>query len=88
MKGKELTQQLLDGTIGPLFEKYDAKVVLKSKRVFSILSIDDVPYSLKLELKPKLQELTELIGRKNYIIDNPNMIGETIKGGIWLIRIL
>lgn len=87
-----MLQQLIQETFQDIIERYNLDIRVKSKRTFSIISIDELPFEIKEVIKQKVQTISNSIGRKSFIIDNPRVISQNevykITGGIWDIRIL
>jgi hypothetical protein len=78
-------------TFADLVSQYELTVRIKSKRTFSLIFMEDVPYEVKSQVIEKCKSISKEMGRKNFTIDNPyihSRLGRTIVDrGIWDIRI-
>ena len=86
-----IPQDLVRDTFSDLVTKYDLRLDFKSKMRFNIYSIEDLPFEIKEDIKNRLQNITECIGRKRYDLDHPIIFvlhdKKLIRGGIWSVRI-
>ena len=86
-----MSQLILD-TFSDLCVQYDIKVKIRSKRTFSLYAMEDLPFEVKEVIKEKVKIISESMGRKKFIIDNPYIVSinkkYVITSGIWSIRIL
>lgn len=87
-----MLQELVNELFKDLIKEYTIEIKVKSKRIFSIISIEDLPFELKEVVSQKVKTISEKLGRKSFIIDNPRVFTQNerykITGGIWDIRIL
>jgi hypothetical protein len=87
-----MLQELVNELFKDLIKEYTIEIKVKSKRTFSIISIEDLPFELKEVVSQKVKTISEKLGRKSFIIDNPRVFTQNerykITGGIWDIRIL
>ena len=87
-----MLQELVNELFKDLIKEYTIEIKVKSKRIFSIISIEDLPFELKEVVSQKVKTISEKLGRKSFIIDNPRVFKQNerykITGGIWDIRIL
>ncbi len=78
-------------TFSDLVSQYELTVRIKSKRTFSLIFMENVPYEVKLQVIEKCKLISKEMGRKNFTIDNPEIhsrLGTTqVNSGIWQIRI-
>lgn len=86
-------KELLKESFSQLIDKYDIKPVAKSKRIFSFYTLDDVPHTIKEQVKLEVEKIANQMKRKSFDIDHPVITSDRdgnwiIKGGIWTIRIL
>lgn len=86
-----IPELLVKETFQDLVDKYDIKIDMISKMKFNLWTLNDLPHSIKEDIKLRLQTITNCIGRKRFELDHPRIVeksdGLKIIGGIWYVRI-